>query len=1543
MARVIAIGQLANESERNAIAHLRDCLPATYTILHNLEIIQGADIFEIDLVILAPHCIFVVDVKGTHGLIDVYGSKWYPEGRQPYHSPLAKLRQHAKTLSNLICDAYPAKPELRRAHVHATVLMTAPEVHVVDYGGIDGNNVTYLNKSLAYFQSNNHIPSHRAGDIRSLLPFVEKAILGKARPKAAQIYYGSWQVEEKLGGDDHYTEYRARHTFTDKSGGTARLRIYSVDPYQNKATRDAERQRISNAFQAVNSIPRHPNVLGVRDLFPTEDEDSLVLVTEDVPGQALRQYIKKSQLALNFDQKLRIMRDVLTALAHAHRHEVLHRNLTPDTILISHDGQARLTAFDYARVGSSRTSTIAHDIVDDLNYAYQAPECYREPIKACIGSDLFSAGLVFYELLTENPAFESAEQIYDQHAIFPIKPSERIADLPSSVDSWLQKLCAFKCEDRFPSADAALQELEAQDLTNLPVNYTLGNRFIIQERLGNPGSFCVAYKVLDTLGDVVRVLKLVTRDRRSVYERLRQEYKTLVLLPEHPHVVKVIWADRLPDETPFIVFEYVDGLDVEKHLEAGAFSLEEAEAIAKQTAAGLSHLHQHGVYHQDIKPSNLLLTDSGVRIIDFNVAVSDQDEMTASAGTRRYLPPDYNLTLLSAAKKIDRDLYALGITFYECVTGRYPFDESTPLGTPRDPRENENCEALSQELVQLLIKAIAPKIAARFSSADQFLEAIAALTTFRKPKEHTQETVKPSLPLVSHLATHSDVGEVEPPKSLSQAQPGNEELKAPPQPATGARSEADGDLNMEVQLTSHNQNQLPTGKSVVLDPTGLYPILVGYTPITTEVEWIRYFFIAECPYWIKGKRLCDWTHEWLRVWNKTDAIIEEKQNPRPRLESLCHPLPLPKEWNDVQVLELIIKLSSYSKENPIPYLLSEVVGSNGNIWLEEPSVNHLAQWLSVQVPEEYRFFERVWQDQISQHSRELAVYYRTEDKLLLLRRWLSLTDSPIQDLGSYPLTIPTFLLKEFDAFWERQIIQDEGKALDKLVPTQQPGMPQIAFQAYKILKARPKWLTGERKTKLDAYLSHQQRHELDDRSPPLQPQSLPIDASHKDTFEWVIESYLPFRRWETAISKFPVGQRSSDQLADSFVEWIRSHYPVLKLEPVQSSILNYNVASLVQDLCKESPVLWVVVDGLGWLDHQELVAFLTKNNKLALATAIQPRFAILPTKTEYAKWSLYTQLLPSDPSWIPDAGKGFPKMGIGKRYTDQKKDQLYQALKKNSHRLYCWDTDKLDHLYHTERDWQNLYQVQRPHVLEGIAKDIEYCVEQYPYPDQLRIVISSDHGQMMGEVKLLGNCPEEIESKGRMAIGTTNDSRFVVLEAERFSLPHTVSIVREAACINALSYTLKKEIIGSHGGLFPEEVVVGLSILRQSVQLHLIIASCRGEGKAKQPGELELIIDNPNSLPLTDLCLYINELPSFNTGKSIDQNIPANEKVFLNISILEWPELSPSHDGNRLALSGELSFRLANTEVVTAKLDSESAIIVNQIFIGGDLDINDFL
>jgi len=796
MAKVIAIGQPSNESERQTIGFLRDRLPDGWLIFHNFEMRQGEEVFEIDLAILSPHAVYLVDVKGTHGLIDVYGSKWYPEGRQPFHSPLAKLRNHAKIMATIIRESNPGLTELRRAHVHATVLLTADDAAIADPTGIDSPDVTDFKHCLKYFRDISRIPANRLDNISRFHSQIIKAIQGKAKPRSAALVFRDWQVEEKLGGTDRFTEYRAKHSLLGKSGGMARLRVYQADPYQDEAARKEEFKKISNAYRAVAHMPSHANVLAVKDLFVGDDEDNVVLVTEDVAGQALRQHINKATLALTFDQKLQVMRDVLDALDHAHRHEVIHRNITPDAIIVTKGGQARVTAFDFARVGKNRTSTIAGQVVDDLDVTYQAPECFKDPTQASIASDLYATGLIFYELLTGELPFENVDQMMEADGKFPVKPSEHKPDLPKGIDEWLQKFCEFDPEDRHTSAAVTKKALDElilpegkgdsdadvsgssepvqkfpDDLTDLPQDFILADRFRIQSKLGS-GGFGVAYKVFDSLGDVVRVIKLVTRDRRSVYERLRREYKTLTNLPDHPHVVKVVWADRMGDakQTPYIVFEYVEGLDVSDLIEAEALSLEDAVRIVREAADGLDHLHQHGVYHQDVKPSNLLWTDSGVRIIDFNVAVSEQDEVQGGGGTRRYLPPDYDFSgELTGEDRIDRDLYALGLSFYECLSGHYPFDEPTPpiRTQPKDPKQFKGCADLSSSLIQVLVKMIAPERKDRFSSAAEFLKALdevkryrSALTTDETaaaPKAVSKlgfEPVKPNTnPFVTHLLT----------------------------------------------------------------------------------------------------------------------------------------------------------------------------------------------------------------------------------------------------------------------------------------------------------------------------------------------------------------------------------------------------------------------------------------------------------------------------------------------------------------------------------------------------------------------------------------------------------------------------------------------------------------------------------------------------------------------------------------------------------------------------------------------------------------------
>lgn len=758
MAKVIPVGQPVNDAERAAIAHLRDRLPDSFILLHNFEIERQGERFEIDIALLTPHALYLIDVKGTRGTIDVYGHKWYPEGRAPYPSPLGKLRGHARTIKGLITQAHPGRHELNDIYVDAAILLTAPDAHLNDREQLDEKQVVKLKDAERYFKDATRIPARFSKNILQQQALILHA-LKVVKPASAVQRFGHWEVKEKLGAAQAYSEFRAENAF---AGGTARLRVYQADPYQPEEVRKAQVNRIANAYRALSKLPLHPNIVAARDFFPTDDDRSFILILDDAPGQALTVHMARPQLALTLDQKWRVAKDLLAALAHAHQHGVVHRNLTPGAILIGQDGTTRITDFDFAKPSVDRSLSIAEDIVDLVEKAYVAPEAFREPGAASSASDIFSAGVIIYELFTgERPFAGEPTTVWDRSGEFLNKPSALRPELNDAFDSWLQSLCAFDEHQRppAPSALAALNALlqpvaqqvaraveapapeaveasdDQADYLNLAAGYRLTHKFIIEKQLGR-GSFGVVYKVIDTLGDVARTVKLIVSDRHSTLDRLKKEYRHLVHIPEHPHVVRVLDADVIPGrDIPFLVFEYVEGSDVGDMIQERLLSPEDALELGKQVIEGLVHLHAQGFHHCDIKPRNLLWTQKGAKIIDFNVSVRADDKESRGGGSRRYLPPDFDPEVIPHnGERADRDLYALGLTLYEALTSRYPWDTSEPpINKPApDPRELSGFSDLAPELVNVVLKAIAPRRAERFATATDFRDALTEVRQARR-------------------------------------------------------------------------------------------------------------------------------------------------------------------------------------------------------------------------------------------------------------------------------------------------------------------------------------------------------------------------------------------------------------------------------------------------------------------------------------------------------------------------------------------------------------------------------------------------------------------------------------------------------------------------------------------------------------------------------------------------------------------------------------------------------------------------------------------
>ena len=765
MAQVIQIGHPANEPEKEAIAYLRDHLPADYRVIHNFELRNDdGQWFEIDIAVVAPHAVYLVDVKSTYGEIHVAGSRWHPEGRTPFASPLAKLRHHTRQLHGVLSNAASGSHlALRHVWVEAVVLLTAPDARLRDPEGRDRDHTWPLQVCERQFMDASRLPTRTPPPAPTAphLGQIMSALTGKnARPQQGLPLLGrSWQCEERLTGNDFYTEYRARNIHIT-SPERVIVRVYRADPYLPPAERRTQQERIANAYTALSRLPPHPSVPLARDFFPTDSGDAYVLVLNDAPGNSLRVHLTKPALRLTMDQKLRVAQDLLEALTHCHASNVLHRAVSPATLVLGIDGRTRLVDFDFARPGLPRERTLAHELTEAIEPAYLAPELKEDPLQSSPASDVYAAGATIYEIFTGKPTFEKLDEALAATQVFPEKASSLITGLPEGFDAWLDKLCRFEPSDR-PLAAVALSgykilftpppasttsEPEPEttpkgtplDYSNLRAPTLLARQYQVETPLGKPGGFGRVYKVIDIHCEATRALKIITTDRTSTSERMRQEYRTLANLPEHPSVVRVFHGGYLEgDSVPFLVMEFVEGASLDALIADRKLSIAEVHQLGVQVADGLAHLHRNRVTHGDIKPANLMWTSKAVKIVDFNVSIRAGDLAARGGGTLKYIPPDLDRTTEQTdADRTDRDIYALGITLYQALTGEYPWPgENTPPKdkTARNPRDIPGYEDLAPGFVNVLLKAIAPHRVDRFQSASDLAQALRAITAFRQP------------------------------------------------------------------------------------------------------------------------------------------------------------------------------------------------------------------------------------------------------------------------------------------------------------------------------------------------------------------------------------------------------------------------------------------------------------------------------------------------------------------------------------------------------------------------------------------------------------------------------------------------------------------------------------------------------------------------------------------------------------------------------------------------------------------------------------------
>jgi len=269
------------------------------------------------------------------------------------------------------------------------------------------------------------------------------------------------------------------------------------------------------------------------------------------------------------------------------------------------------------------------------------------------------------------------------------------------------------------SQGAEQSELD-QKLAALPSIGDLNEHFPQLEitRLVGRGGMGAIYHARQTALDRDVALKIIAKEvagDTAFIERFEREAKTLARL-SHPHIVTIFDFGRTVDGQAYLIMEFVDGINLREAMTSGSVDREDSPDLIATICKALEYAHAKGVVHRDIKPENILLGEDGtVKVADFGIAkIIDNSISTPTLtatrqvlGSLHYLAPEH----LESPNQVDHrvDLYALGVVFYELLTGQLPLGRYEPPSAVR-PEVDHRLDAV-------VMKALSRQPSQRYQSA----------------------------------------------------------------------------------------------------------------------------------------------------------------------------------------------------------------------------------------------------------------------------------------------------------------------------------------------------------------------------------------------------------------------------------------------------------------------------------------------------------------------------------------------------------------------------------------------------------------------------------------------------------------------------------------------------------------------------------------------------------------------------------------------------------------------------------------------------------
>jgi WD40 repeat protein/serine/threonine protein kinase len=350
--------------------------------------------------------------------------------------------------------------------------------------------------------------------------------------------------------------------------------------------------------------------------------------------------------------------------------------------------------------------------------------------------------------------FRQIDEILDEILEVSTLEREKLLDARCGTDERL-KGEVLDLLDSLKTADDFIETPPAVSVKNIlqeeTDDYLIGKKIGVYEivrLLGNGGNGVVylAKRTDDFEKEVaVKIIPAFENSRRSA-ENFRRERQILARL-EHPNIARILDGGTTPENMPYLVMEYIDGLPLNVFCEKNELSVRERLELFQDVCRAVAFAHQNLVVHRDLKPNNILITGDGkVKLLDFGIAkllnpdiLSSIDNKTldGSALTPEYASPEQingeNITMAS-------DVYSLGVVLYELLTNRRPFDF-------RGKHLTEILKMIRRE------EPAAPSSAAgsKFKSRDAEIDAIVLKSLAKSPRERYQTVEEFRLDIENYL------------------------------------------------------------------------------------------------------------------------------------------------------------------------------------------------------------------------------------------------------------------------------------------------------------------------------------------------------------------------------------------------------------------------------------------------------------------------------------------------------------------------------------------------------------------------------------------------------------------------------------------------------------------------------------------------------------------------------------------------------------------------------------------------------------------------